>query len=201
MRIALNLAACAALLMLMGQSATADPCREAFMKVKTDSKPKGPIRSRSISLTNGKNPSTSMHLSNGAGDWMTHPTAPSVGPWSLEVGKVLYVSSDQGKTWTKARDMNDPGHDPEVVRKEVADAAAAATNLTCGTDEMDGLRHETFEADIVYPKMNMTTREKLWLHPETRRVVKSHMIMRMSGMEVETTQFTEYLPELTLPKP
>ncbi len=201
MRFSLNLAACAAILMLTGQSATADPCRVAFMKVKTDIKPASATRSRIVSLTNGKNPSTAMHLNNGSGDWMSYPTDPPNGPWSLQVGKVLYVSSDQGKTWTKARDMNDPGHDPDVVRKEVADAAAAAENLTCGTDEMDGLRHETFEADVNYPKMNMKAREKLWLHPETRRVVKSRIIMRMSGMEVETTQFTEYLPELGLPKP
>ena len=201
MRIPLMLTTCATLAMLPAAPARADACREAFMTVKTDNRPAGATRSRSLSLTNGKNPTTSLHLSNGAGDWMTQSIDPPNLPWSLEVGKVLYASSDKGKTWTKVREMTDAGHDPEAVRRQVAEAAAAATNLVCGIEEIDGLRHETMTADIAYPQMAMTTRETLWIHPDTRRVVKSHMLMRAHGMEVATTQFVEHLPALTLPKP
>jgi hypothetical protein len=201
MRFALMLVTGLALLAFSAQSARADACRDAFMKVKTISKPAMASKSRIISLTQGQQPNTTHHFSNGAGDWMTQGVNQPNTPWSLEVGKVLYSSSDRGKTWKKERDMNDAGHDPEAVRKQVADASAAATNLICGSEEMDGLRHETFEADIAFPQMNMTTREKLWLHPETGRVVKAHTIMRTGGMEITTTQFIEYLSELTLPKP
>lgn len=201
MRPVLMLACLAAMSAASVQPALADVCRDAFMKTKTASKPPMASKSRIISVIKGQPPSTVHHFSNGTGDWMTQSIDPPNGLWSLDVSKVQYASSDKGKTWKRVRESTDAGHDPEVVRKQVADAAAAATNLSCGTEVIDGLSHQTFEAEIAYPQMNMTTRETLWLNPETGRVVKAHTIMRASGMEVTTTEFIEYLSELALPKP
>jgi hypothetical protein len=181
--------------------AIGDDCKARFVKVMTDRSQAGASRSHFTTVTSGQKPMVSINHKAANGDWMTEMVEPAGIPWSLGVGTVLYASTDKGRSWTKVRDMTDPGHDPEAVRRDVADAVAAATNVVCGTEELGGARHEKLEADVAYPKMGMTVRQALWVHADTRRVMKSWQRLRMGGTETEITETLEHLPELMLPRP
>lgn len=187
--------------LLLPVPVSADLCRESF--VKAMSRPLDGQASKSIltTVTSGEKPMINLHFSNGSGDWMSQVLDPPSIPWSLQIDSVLYASSDKGTSWKRVREMNDPEHKPEVILKQQEEAARAARNLTCGFEDIDGIRHEKFEADLVYPQMNMATRQTLWVHPDLRRTTKAHSIMRMPGMETAVTQIIEYLPGLILPKP
>jgi hypothetical protein len=187
--------------LLSPSAAVADPCRESLVREMSRPMKGQASKSTITTVTSGQKPMINYHFSNGSGDWLTQVIDPPGMPWSLAVGDVLYASSDKGKTWKKVRELNDPGHDPEVVLKQQADVARSAQNIACGFEEIDGVRLEKFEGDLVYPQMNMTTRQTLWIHPATRQAVKTFSVMRMSGMETAVTQSIEYLSDLTLPKP
>jgi hypothetical protein len=182
-------------------TAIADDCKAAFVKVMTDRGQAGASRSHFTTVTPGQKPMINITHKAPNGDWMTEMVEPAGIPWSLGVGTVLYASTDKGRSWKKVRDMTEPGHDPEAVRRDVADAVAAATNVVCGAEDLGGARHEKLEADVVYPKMGMAVRQALWVHPETRRVMKSWQRLRMGGTETELTELIEHLTELTLPRP
>lgn len=183
------------------QATPADQCREAVINIMTSREAKGPSKSRGISVVGNQKPMISYHLNNGSGDWMTQVVEPSTMPWSLAVGNIMYTSSDNGKSWKRVRELNDPGHDPREVQRQRDATVRASRNHACGFEDIDGVRHQKLEADLAYIEMNMTTRETLWLHPETRRVVKSHIVMRTPGMETSVTQFIEYMSEIILPDP
>ncbi len=181
--------------------AKADPCIASFVKVMTDQSPKGAIRSRSTTTLPGQKPMISINHQSANGDWMTEVVEPAGMPWSLTIGKVMYSSSDKGKTWRKVRELNDAGHDPSTVQKEQREAADTAANVVCGFEAVDQKRLEKIEGDVSYPKMNMTARLAYWIEPETRRVVRSWQRLSVGGGVTEIASSIEYVADLTLPRP
>jgi hypothetical protein len=120
--------------------------------------------------------------------------------WTLVAGGVMYTSSDKGKTWNKVRTM-DSGANADQYRRILEAAAATVKDAACGSEEIDGVPHETIEASYAIPAYKTEHLDKYWIDPKTGRIPRLESITRMSGFESTTTQVIEKAPGLALPKP
>jgi hypothetical protein len=158
------------------------------------------VKSHNTSKITGQKPFINTNVYDPAtGNWLSEMIEPASMPWSMVIGKAMYASSDQGKSWKKIRDT-DEQHSPEAVRKAIEDNMKTAKNAKCGFEDLDGIRHETLEAEYT-AQGNIAVQDKHWIHPETRRTVKSWSLMKQAGFETETTQVIEYLESYTFPTP
>ncbi len=182
------------------QTALADACLEAFVQALT--KPKATAGFIKIHITSkiaGQKPTINYNISDlSTGDWLTQMVDPPNSPWSMAMGKAMYVSNDKGASWKKIRDLEE-GHSPEAVRKRIVENMKTAKNAKCGTEAINGVPHETVEAEYT-AQGNLFIIDKNWLHPETKRIVKSESTMRQGNFESHTTQVIEYLTEFSFPK-
>ena len=79
--------------------------------------------------------------------------------------------------------------------------ALTVKNASCGSEELDGVLHETAEADYSNAQMNSEHHEKFWVNPKTGWISKSVGKMKMGAFESTTTQLVEPAPDLSLPTP
>lgn len=183
------------------QTAIADTCLEAFVQAWTKPRPStGFVKIHITSQIAGQKPTSNYNISDLAtGDWLTQMIDPPNMPWSMAMGKAMYVSNDKGKSWKKVRDLEE-GHSPEAVRRQVAENMKSAKNAKCGTEEINGLPHETVEAEYI-AQGNILMKDKSWLHPKTKGIVKSESLMRQGKFEIKNIQVVVYLTEFNFPKP
>lgn len=183
------------------QAAAADACLESFVQAWTKPRPaKGFVKIHITSLITGQKPTMNYNISDLAtGDWLTQMIDPPNSPWSMAMGKSMYMSNDRGKSWKKVRDLEE-AHSVEAGRKQLAENMKTAKNAKCGTEEINGVPHATVEAEYT-AQGNIFVTDKSWLHPQTQHIVKSESVMRQGKFEIKNIQVVEYLTEFTFPKP
>lgn len=178
-------------------------CVERFKQLLVDGNPgKGPAKAH-ITQSFGTMQTENNFYSLGAGsaDGMMEPVKGMGDQQVLFRKGKMYVSTDKGKSWTFVREM-DKGASPESVKEKLKADADTATDVSCGTEALDGVDHETVEATYVASTaQGATITAKYWVNPETgwmRKAVTSGM---MGGTQSVTTQMIEPMPDLTLPDP
>mgnify|MGYP000743019593 CR=1 FL=1 len=132
---------------------------------------------------------------------MTQMIEPAGAPWSLARDNVLYVSSDEGKSWQKLRKMDPVAPATELTELQIS-RAKTVRDTVCASEELDGQMLESVQGtyDLLQGGEGTVT-EKMWFEPETKWVPKSSMQVSMSGSEMKTVQLNEKTPELVLPDP
>lgn len=195
----MRLAATILLLMAMALPAAAETCREKFVRLFTDRKQE-PVKIHVTQEMKGGMTTKNFNYQNGRGDWMTEMIEPKTLPWTLVSNNVMYTSADQGKTWVKVRTL-DSAQDPEAAKASLREAAATAKNVACGTDQLNGIPHETVEADYVYPKYKTQHHDKFWVNTKTGRIGKSTTWTKQGAFESTVIQIIEPAPDLKLPTP
>ncbi|WP_319533149.1 hypothetical protein [uncultured Cohaesibacter sp.] len=132
--------------------------------------------------------------------WMTEMIEPA-GQWTLAYDNVMYSSIDEGKSWSKVREM-DSDANAEASKKAMRESAETTTNAACGEEEFEGIAYQTVEADFVAKLgMEMQNHHKYWVHPETGFIRKAFYHMKAAQFESKTTQLIEKAPDLQLPTP
>lgn len=193
--------AIAALLLIVTlQPAHAETCREKFVGVFTDRTGKGPVKIHVTQTMKGGPTTKNYSYQTGDGDWMTEMIEPANMQWSMARNNVLYSSADKGKTWKMIRALGD-AKSPEEVKKDLETTTSTVKNEACGSEELDGVMHETVEADYAMVKFKTEHHEKFWVNSKTGWISKSVMQTQMSGFESSVTQIIEKAPNLTLPSP
>lgn len=190
----------ALLLIAFTQPLHAESCKEKFARLLSDVSSKGPVRIHLTQSIKGGMTSTNYNYQTGDGDWMTEMIDPKNMQWSLVRNNVLYSSSDQGKTWKKIRVMDDAMSNDDV-KKVQEEAASTATNEKCGSEELDGVMHETVEADYSNLKYKTEHHQKYWVDPKSGWITKTTMETKQGAFESSVIQIIEKAPDLSLPSP
>lgn len=190
--IAMTLAACL--------PANADACRERFIDLFTNRNATVPVKIHVTQEIKGGMTTKNYNYQNGPDHWMTEMIEPSNMAWSLVYDNAMFTSSDRGATWQKIRTL-DSAHNSADNDKNLRDAAATAKDAVCGTEDIDGISHETVEASYEYVKYKTAHRDKYWVNPKTGWIAKSTTLTKQAGFESFVTQIIEPAPGLDLPKP
>ncbi len=181
--------------------AFSDDCRDRFnahMTARIENPRQGV--SRIISESKGGKPTEGRFTWLARDHYMSQPLKPEKGMWALRWKNTRYMSYD-GKTWKRAGAVDDAAERREAVRVLTAQRDTA-TNLVCGEDTIDGVKHVTFEFDYASPPPSqIRTHEKDWINPKTDITTKSIMTMKGAGFEMTSTQYWKPLNGETLPKP
>jgi hypothetical protein len=194
-----------ALLALFAVPAHADDaaCVERFKQLLVDGNPgKGPAKAHITQSFGTMNTENNFYsLGAGSADGMMEPVKGMGDQQVLFRKGKMYVSTDKGKSWTFVREM-DKGSSPESVKEKMKADADTATDVSCGTEALDGVDHETVEGTYVASTAQgaMIT-AKYWVNPETGWMRKAVTTGMMGGTQSVTTQMIEPMPDLTLPDP
>ncbi|MET1415944.1 hypothetical protein ABVF61_26985 [Roseibium sp. HPY-6] len=131
---------------------------------------------------------------------MTVPTDPA-GPWVLTYQNVMYQSPDEGKTWSKVRDLDSAQNAEGAIAAKKANAETIR-NAECGEDTVDGVPLEKVAADLTVSQGMITeNRYTYWLTRDEGFIVKAVYETTAPNFEMVTTQTIEPAPELSLPTP
>lgn len=188
------------LLLASTGTALADACTEKFVKLFADRSEKGPTKSHITQAIKGGMTSKNWHYYNGTGHWMTEMIEPADMQWTLVHGNVMYTSSDKGKSWQKVRTLDSAQNEADTL-KGLQETAATVKNAACGTDEIDGVAHDTVEADYSNAKFKTEHHDKYWVNPETGWISKSETSTKQANFESFVTQIIEKAPDQKLPTP
>lgn len=191
----------AALLAGASHGALADACADKFVRVLTGFQDMKPTRARIVSQMKGQPATENDFLSVSADHYMAKPTKPK-GPWVLTYDGAMYQSSDAGQTWQKLRSF-DKDKQKAASRKSVQAQAATVRNAVCGEAMLDGVKHETLEADTTNPApATFEIHTKYWVDRGNGDfVTRADTTMKTSAYEIVTSQTWQRADGLTLPKP
>ncbi len=191
-----------ALLILLSFTPTlAESCKDKFIRVLTDQSDKGPTKIHVTQEIKGGAKTTNYHYSLNEGHWMSEMITPANMAWTLVHNNTMYMSTDKGKSWKKVRDMNSNQNKKAAVANLKANAKTAK-NAKCGKEELNGVMHETVEADYeTLQNFKSENHNKYWINPKTGYISKAFYKMKAKNFESATTQLIEPAPKLTLPKP
>jgi hypothetical protein len=179
----------------------AETCREHFIRIfaPTDKTVKS-IRTYNTTIINGGEEQKFNIFSIGRDHVLSQALVPAA-PWSLIYNKQMFISSDKGKTWIKARDLPNIEMD-EVTLKAKEEAVKKIGNEKCGIDTYDGKKAVTVQADLdITPEAPFKTTVKYWIDIETKDTLKSTTEIINQGTNYFTTQIFEQAPGLVLPMP
>ena len=196
-----NLSVTAILLLVSAGPGLADDCADKFAQVLIGSQNMKPAQAHMVSRMKGQRPSESEFLTVSPDHYMTRPTIPK-GPWVLAFNGARYQSSDAGKSWQKIQTFDKDKARADAI-KTVKGQAGTVRNAVCGEEELDGVLHETLEADTTNPAPNkFEIHTKYWVNRNAGDfVTRSDTTMKTSTFEMFTTQTWKKAPGLTLPKP
>jgi hypothetical protein len=196
-----NAFAAASLLLASTYPGLAEECADNFVRVLTNSGKMKPNQAHMVSQMTGQPVTENDFLSVAWDHYMVKPTKPK-GPWILTYDGTMYQSSDEGKTWKTIRSF-DKNETRASGIKTVKEQAGTVRYAVCGEEELDGVKHETLEADttnLTPSKFELHT--KYWVNRNADDfVTKADTRMKGDGYEVVTTQTWKPAPELTLPIP
>lgn len=126
---------------LSPQLALAETCEERFASLLVEGNGDVPVEITITQEIVGGMKSTNLFRSNGHKQWMSEMIDPPNLPWSMVRDNVMYSSSDQGKSWSKVRDV-DSEKEFANSRAMLEKDAATIRDVNCAEDTIDG---ETFE--------------------------------------------------------
>jgi hypothetical protein len=203
LRFALSAAALAASMSLAAMPAHADEvaCMARFKELVVEGNPdQGPVRLHIFQESAGQKTENYFYSpGDRSGDGMSEPIEPK-GMWSLFRDNKMWFSND-GKTWQFGREM-DAAADPEAVKDGLRKDAETAANVSCKSEELDGVMH-----DVVAGEYNSSGLQgapykvKYWIRQDTGHVARHESQSSMSGMNFKTLQIVEPWPDLKLPDP
>lgn len=177
---------------------SAETCRETFVRLLTDKAEKGPVKIYVTQEIKGGPTTKNYNYQAEPGHWMTEMIEPADMMWSLVYDNAMYTSTDKGKTWTKVRTM-DSSENEASTENTMAEAAKTVANESCGEEEIDGVMHQTVEADYEIPAYQTKHHQKYWVHPETGWISKAVTETSQQGFASVSTQVIEKAPDLELP--
>lgn len=190
-----------ALLLASTQPGLADPCKEKFAQLLIHGNGDQPAIIRITSEPKGGQVSKNDFFFKTTGHWMTVMTEPANQPRTLAYNNKMYTSSDGGKTWKKVREMNSEQNRLNNIKNQEANAKTVK-NAVCGEEMLDGVLHDTVEADFdTVQQYKSSNHYKYWVNRDTGRITKSTYDTKTSNYESFTTQLIEAAPDLTLPTP
>jgi len=195
----------AALLLAAGaQPVLAESCEEKFVRLLVDGNPDfGPMRIHTFSEIKGVYKSESYNYSRGDGsiDSMTTVVTPENSPWSLFLGKKMWMSTDKGESWTFVREL-DAQSDPKAVKEALRKDAGTAANVSCGAEEVEGVMHDTVEGDYNSSGLQgAVAHQKYWVNPDSGLIAKTFIATNANGTQSEFVEYIEKWPDLVLPNP
>ncbi|MGI9352916.1 MAG: hypothetical protein ACR2O3_15240 [Rhizobiaceae bacterium] len=184
-----------------GKFVLANECHDRFVDLLINGNEKGPVTIQVTQEVKGAPVSKSVFYQAVTGHWMTEMVEPENQDWVLTYNDTMYTSSDKGKSWNKIRTL-DSANNEEVSRKNLVENSATARNAVCGQEEIDGIQHETVEADYdTLQNFRTENHFKYWINPETGWITKATYLVKGQGFESFTTQFPVPAPDLELPMP
>ncbi len=190
-----------ALLLASTQAAFANPCQEKFAQLLIHGNGDRPSIIRITTEPKGGQVSKNDFFFKTTGHWMTVMTEPANQPVTLAYDNKMYTSSDNGKSWKKIRDMDSEKNRLDNIRNQEANAKTIK-NAVCGEELLDGVMHDTVEADFdTVQQYKSSNHYKYWVNRKTGRITKSTYDSKSSGYQSFTTQVIEDAPDLTLPMP
>lgn len=194
--------ATAFILLVSARPGLAEDCGEKLSRLLVEwLEPRAPASAMMTVETKGQ-PTTKnefLHL-----DWdryMVKTIEPAGGPWYLTLDGTTWQSADAGKTWVKAYsfDKDDTrAKGNEITRQQ----AGTVENAVCGGEELDGVMHETIEADMTNTtNMVFHIHSKYWINPDNGFVTRTTTRMTSDNFDSFTTQDWTPAPDLALPSP
>ncbi len=194
--------AVAAVGLLLGtvQAGMADPCHDRFVELYKQLDQGVPTKTFVTTAFKGAPPMTNDFLYLNHDHHMSVPIDPPQA-WVLTYRNVMYQSSDEGKSWAKVRDL-DASQNAEGAIAAKAENAKTIRNAACGTEEIDGVAHDTLEADLTVSQGMVTENHyKYWVRPDDGFIVKAAYDTKAPNFEMAITQVIEKAPDLKLPTP
>ena len=179
----------------------AEPCKEKFAQLLIQGNGEHPVTIRITSEPKGGKVSKNDFFFKTTGHWMTVMTDPANQPITLAYNNKMYTSSDEGKSWKKVRDMDSEKNRLDNIKNQEANAKTIK-NAACGEEMLDGILHDTVEADFdTVQQYKSSNHYKYWVNRETGWITKATYDTKSSGYESFTTQLLEKTPDLKLPMP
>lgn len=182
--------------------ASADECRDRFARyLESTIDSRRPGKAHIVTEIKG-GPTTENEFLFVSQDHHMHKTMKPAGvAWTLTYMGAMYISADEGKTWTKKLDFDRAKRRAETETM-LKTQAASARNTVCGEDVIDGRPHDTYEADIGDNKiMPIEAHAKYWVDRKTGETTKTVSVMKGSGIESRSTQNWQPDPSMSLPMP
>ncbi|WP_306142024.1 hypothetical protein [Roseibium sp. MMSF_3412] len=184
----------------LSQPALADDCIARFTEIYMQLDQGVPTKTVATTQFKGAPATVNDFLFLSQDHHMTVPTNPA-GPWVLTYQNVMYQSADEGKSWTKVRDL-DSAQNAEGAIAAKKTNAETIRNASCGEDSIDGVSLEKVAADLTVSQGMVTeNRYTYWLSRDDGFIVKALYETTAPNFEMVTTQTIEAAPELSLPTP
>ena len=180
--------------------ALADECRDRFIELVTEKRNKGAVTINIEQWGKGALTSKNNFYYIGTGQWMTEMLEPENMAWTLVTNSIMYTSADKGKSWKKIRKMDSAGNEDTTVNV-LKQSAQTTTGATCGKEALDGVMHDTVEAQYKSKAVNGLVKNKYWVNAETDWITKLYREVNINGSESFTTQIMTSTPDLKLPEP
>lgn len=191
----------ASILVLTVQPAGAETCEETFVRLYVGGNGETPAKIHVTQEIKGNKPSINEFYYAKLGHWMTKMIDPADQAWSLGYNNAFYTSSDKGKTWKKVSAM-DSKKNKETQDKNRQDNAKTVTNASCAEEDLDGVAHQTVEADFKSLHGSKSDNHfKYWVNKQTGQISKATYQIKGTGFESFTTQLVEQVSDLNLPMP
>lgn len=188
------------MLVAFAQSGQAETCRDKFIRLTEIGNGETPAKIHITTQMKKGGSSKNDFWFVSSDHYMT--IVPGAKPqWVLTYNNTMYMSLDEGKSWKKIRTL-DSKQNKDTTRKHQAENAKTVKNAVCGKEDIDGVMHETVEADItILQNINTDYHNKYWLDPKTGQAVKVVYDSKSKTYPSITTQIIERAPGLTLPMP
>ena len=131
-------------LCLLPATSHAQTCLDRFKMLLENGNGDDPVKIHVTQEIVGGMKSTNYFYQAKPGHWMSEMIEPATMPWTLTYNNVMYSSADQGKSWTKVREM-DSAANAKAAKDQMQANLETARNATCSEEELDGVMHTTIE--------------------------------------------------------
>lgn len=200
-RLTTSLAMSISLAVLLSGPARADDCTDRFAELLVEGNGDVPVTITLRQRFKGAPETVNEFRADGEGNWITEMIDPPSMPWSMVRDDVMYTSSDQGKSWTKLREV-DSAADSENARAMLRQDAATVRDTACGEEEIDGVSHEKVEGTYISSMLQGAEVTNVywvnsdgWISRHTSRVVSSSFEMETEQVMVPGLKAEVPVPE------
>lgn len=190
----------AIMLVTSTQVVFADNCQEKFINLLINGNGDTPVKIDIVTEPKGGIASKNEFYYVKLGHWMTVLPDPAQ-PRTLAYNNKMFTSSDNGKTWKTVRTMDSEQNQKDNIKNQTENSKTVK-NAECNQEELDGVMHETIEADFnTLQSFKSENHHKYWVNTKTGFISKAVYILKSKNYESKTTQNLTPAPDLTLPTP